>query len=123
MNLRKLRTGNHVELVVDPEKRTVQEMEVPLDDNIVRAKTTPQGWTVEREEIPWTPVTRVIGYSQKWQAVGRIIATLKTQSKYSFDKSSKTYQCLRLDLRNSPASPLRMNRKQLKSVKIRRIHL
>ena len=60
MNLRKLQTGDRVELVVDPEKRAVQEMEVPLDDNIVRAKATPQGWTVEREEIPWTAVTRVI---------------------------------------------------------------
>ena len=60
MNLRKLQTGDHVELVVDPEKRAVQEMEVPLDDNIVRAKATPQGWTVEREAVPWTAVTRVI---------------------------------------------------------------
>jgi murein DD-endopeptidase MepM/ murein hydrolase activator NlpD len=60
LNLRKLRPGNHIDLVVDPENRTVREMEVPFDDNIVRAKTTPQGWAVEREEIPWTPVTRVI---------------------------------------------------------------
>lgn len=60
MNLRKMRTGDHVELVVDPENRAVHELEVPLGDNIVRAKTTPQGWTVEREEIPSTEVTRVI---------------------------------------------------------------
>jgi murein DD-endopeptidase MepM/ murein hydrolase activator NlpD len=60
MNLRKMRTGDHVALVVDSENRAVQELEVPLDDNIVRAKTTPQGWTVEREAIPWTAVTRVV---------------------------------------------------------------
>jgi len=60
VNLKKLRPGNQVELTVDPDNRTVQEMEIPLDDNIVRAKTTPQGWSVEREAIPSTAVTRVI---------------------------------------------------------------
>jgi murein DD-endopeptidase MepM/ murein hydrolase activator NlpD len=60
LNLKKLRPGNQVELTVDPDHRTVQEMEIPLGDNIVRAKTTPQGWSVEREAIPSTAVTRVI---------------------------------------------------------------
>ena len=60
LNLRKLRPGNHLELVVEPENRTVQELEIPLDGNIVRAKTAPQGWTVEREEVSSTVVTRVI---------------------------------------------------------------
>lgn len=60
LNMRKLRSGNQVELVVDPADRSVQEMAVPLDDQIVRAKTTPQGWTVAREQIPSTEVTRVV---------------------------------------------------------------
>ena len=60
LNLRQLRPGNHLELVVEPENRTVQELEIPLDGNIVRAKTAPQGWTVEREEVSSTVVTRVI---------------------------------------------------------------
>ena len=60
LNLRKLRPGSQVNLALNPKDRTVQELEVPLDDNVVRARTTPQGWTVERDEIPWTPVTRVI---------------------------------------------------------------
>ena len=60
LNLRKLRSGNQVDLVVDPANRAVQAMEVSLDDNIVRAKATAQGWTVEREAIPSTPVRRLI---------------------------------------------------------------
>ena len=60
LNLRTLRAGNHVDLLVDPDNRAVQEMAVPLLDNIVRAKATAEGWTVEREEIPSTLVTRVI---------------------------------------------------------------
>jgi len=59
-NPRKLRPGNHLDLVVDPDNRTVQEMEVPLDEHIVRAKATAEGWTVEREAIPYAVITRVI---------------------------------------------------------------
>ena len=60
LNLRKLRPGNQVDLVVDPDNRAVHAMEVPLDDKIVRAKATDQGWTVEREPIPSTPVRRLV---------------------------------------------------------------
>jgi murein DD-endopeptidase MepM/ murein hydrolase activator NlpD len=60
LNLRKLRQGNQVELTVNPVDRSVQEITVPLEDNIVRATATEQGWTVEREEIPSTEVTRVV---------------------------------------------------------------
>jgi murein DD-endopeptidase MepM/ murein hydrolase activator NlpD len=60
LNLRKLRSGNHVGLVVDPGDRTVQGLEVVLEDKIVRAKVTPDGWTVERADIPYTMATRLI---------------------------------------------------------------
>ena len=60
LNPRKLRSGNSVQLLLHPGDKTVQAMEVVLDDKIVRAKATTQGWTVERREMPFTRRTRVI---------------------------------------------------------------
>ena len=60
LNLRRLRAGNRVDLVLDPGDRTVHGMELAFEDKIVRAKATTRGWFVEREVIPSTPTTRVI---------------------------------------------------------------
>jgi murein DD-endopeptidase MepM/ murein hydrolase activator NlpD len=60
LNLRRLRAGNHVALVLDPGDRTVQGMEVTVAEEIVRARATTQGWLIEREEIPSKPATRVV---------------------------------------------------------------
>jgi len=60
VNLRRLRAGKHVDLVLDPGDRSVQGMEFTIADEIVRAKATTQGWMIEREEIPSTPATRVV---------------------------------------------------------------
>jgi murein DD-endopeptidase MepM/ murein hydrolase activator NlpD len=60
LNLRKLPAGSHVDLVLDPADRAVQGMEVALADKIVRARATTQGWMIEREQLPSTPVTRVV---------------------------------------------------------------
>jgi murein DD-endopeptidase MepM/ murein hydrolase activator NlpD len=59
-NPRKLRSGKSVQLLLHPHDQTVQAMEVVLEDKIVRAKATPQGWMVERQAIPSVRQTRVI---------------------------------------------------------------
>jgi len=60
MNLRKLRAGNDIDLVLQGGDRSVQGVEIELEDNIVRAKATTEGWHVERELIPSVAATRVI---------------------------------------------------------------
>jgi murein DD-endopeptidase MepM/ murein hydrolase activator NlpD len=60
LNPRKLRSGNSVQILLHPGDKTVQAMEVLLDDKIVRAKATTQGWTVERRDMPFVRRSRVI---------------------------------------------------------------
>jgi murein DD-endopeptidase MepM/ murein hydrolase activator NlpD len=60
LNLRKLRPGKNVQLVLHPEDQTVEAMEVVIDDKIVSAKATTEGWMVERREIPSVSEIRVI---------------------------------------------------------------
>jgi len=60
VNLRKLRTGNDIDLMLHDGDLSVQGVEIALEDNIVRAKATSEGWRVEREVIPSVAATRVI---------------------------------------------------------------
>jgi murein DD-endopeptidase MepM/ murein hydrolase activator NlpD len=46
--------------VLSPEDRSVQGVELVVDNNLVRVKATVDGWSVEREEIPFIRETRVI---------------------------------------------------------------
>lgn len=59
-NLKKLRSGDRVDLVIDQGDRSVQRVEIDLEDKLLRAKAVPQGWTVEHEAIPFTVQTRTI---------------------------------------------------------------
>jgi murein DD-endopeptidase MepM/ murein hydrolase activator NlpD len=52
VNPRKLRSGDNIQLIVDPRDKSVQGMEVVLDDNLLRVKSTSEGWSAERHEIP-----------------------------------------------------------------------
>jgi murein DD-endopeptidase MepM/ murein hydrolase activator NlpD len=60
MNLRKIRPGDDVHVVLDPGDRTVESVELIGDDSIVRAKATDDGWTAEREAIPFVREHRVV---------------------------------------------------------------
>ncbi len=57
---RKLRPGKNVQLELHPQDQTVQAMEVVIEDKIVRAKATVEGWMVERQVIPSARQTRLI---------------------------------------------------------------
>jgi murein DD-endopeptidase MepM/ murein hydrolase activator NlpD len=59
-NPRKLRAGEIVQFVLHPEDQTVEAMEVIVEDKIVRAKATTEGWMVERRDIPAVRETRVV---------------------------------------------------------------
>ncbi|MDP2606085.1 MAG: peptidoglycan DD-metalloendopeptidase family protein [Deltaproteobacteria bacterium] len=52
VNPRKLRSGDNIQLIVDPRDKSVQGMEVVLQDNLLRVKSTSEGWSAERHEIP-----------------------------------------------------------------------
>jgi len=52
VNPRKLRPGDNFQLIVDPRDKSVQGMEVVLEDNLLRLTSTPDGWSTERYEIP-----------------------------------------------------------------------
>jgi len=52
VNPRKLRSGDNIQLIVDPRDKSVQGMEVVLEDNLLRVKSTSEGWSAERHEIP-----------------------------------------------------------------------
>jgi murein DD-endopeptidase MepM/ murein hydrolase activator NlpD len=60
LNPRKIRPGHDVQLVLSPEGKTVQEVELPVEDSIVRVKSTADGWLAERQEVPFVRDTRVI---------------------------------------------------------------
>ena len=60
LNPRRLRPGHNVQVVLHPEDKTVQGMEVMLEDSLVRVKATGDGWLAERQEIPFVRASRVI---------------------------------------------------------------
>lgn len=55
-----IRPGHDVQMVLSPEDRTVQGVELVVDNNLVRVKATAGGWLAEREEIPFVRETRVV---------------------------------------------------------------
>ena len=60
VNPRKIRPGDNVHVVLDPEDRTVRGMEFVVDDNLIRVKATENGWSAERHDIPSVRETRVV---------------------------------------------------------------
>jgi murein DD-endopeptidase MepM/ murein hydrolase activator NlpD len=60
VNLRKIRPGHNVQVVLSPEDKTVQGVELVVEDSIVRVKATADGWLAERQEIPFVRATRLI---------------------------------------------------------------
>src|SRR5499426_1616937 len=60
LNPRQIRPGDDIKVVLSPEDKTVQGVELVVDNNLVRVKATMDGWLVEHEEIPFVRGTRVI---------------------------------------------------------------
>jgi murein DD-endopeptidase MepM/ murein hydrolase activator NlpD len=60
VNPRRFRPGDNVHVVLNTEDHSVQAMEFVVDDNLVRVKATGDGWSAERQEIPFVRETRVI---------------------------------------------------------------
>ena len=60
LNPRKIRAGHDLNVFLGPEGKTVQRVELVVDDSLVRVKATADGWFAERREIPFVRETRVI---------------------------------------------------------------
>lgn len=60
VNPRKIQSGDNLHVVLNAEDRTVESVELMVDDNLVRVKATNDGWLAERHEIPFVRETRVI---------------------------------------------------------------
>jgi len=60
INLRKIRPGDNVHLVLSGEDKSLQGMEFVMDADLIRVKATDNGWSAERSEIPSVRETRVI---------------------------------------------------------------
>ncbi len=60
LNPRKIRAGHDLNVYLGPEGKTVQGVELVIDDSLVRVKATADGWFAERREIPFVRETRVI---------------------------------------------------------------
>jgi len=60
LNPKQIRPGDDIKVVLSPEDKTVQGVELVVDNNLVRVKATMDGWLVEHEEIPFVRGTRVI---------------------------------------------------------------
>lgn len=60
LNPRTIQPGHDVQMVLSPEDRTVQGVELVVDNSVVRVKATAEGWLAEREEIPFVRETRLI---------------------------------------------------------------
>ena len=69
LNPRQIRPGHDIQVVLSPEDKTVQGVELVVDNNLVRVKATMDGWLVEREEIPFVRETRVIRGTIKRQSL------------------------------------------------------
>jgi murein DD-endopeptidase MepM/ murein hydrolase activator NlpD len=60
LNPREMRPGHDMHMVLSPDDKSVQGVEMVVDNNVVRVKATADGWSAEREEIPFVRETRVI---------------------------------------------------------------
>jgi murein DD-endopeptidase MepM/ murein hydrolase activator NlpD len=60
LNPKKIRPGHDVQVVLSPADKTVQGVELVVEDSFVRVKSTAHGWFAERHEIPFVRDTRVI---------------------------------------------------------------
>lgn len=60
VNLRKIQSGEDLHVVLNSTDRSVEALEMVVDDNLVRVKATNEGWLAEREAIPFVRETRVI---------------------------------------------------------------
>ena len=58
LNFRALRPGHNVQIVVDRQDQSVQGMELTLENSLVRVRSTAEGWSAERREIPFVRETR-----------------------------------------------------------------
>jgi murein DD-endopeptidase MepM/ murein hydrolase activator NlpD len=60
VNLRNLRPGNHIQVMVDEQDKTVRAMEFVVDNNLIRVKATGEGWLAERQEVPFVKESRLV---------------------------------------------------------------
>jgi murein DD-endopeptidase MepM/ murein hydrolase activator NlpD len=60
VNPKKIRAGHDVHVVLNREDKTVEGIEFVIEDSLVRVKSTAEGWSAERQEIPFARETRVI---------------------------------------------------------------
>ena len=60
VNPKRIRPGDGVQVVLSPEDKTVQGLELVVDNNLVQVKATADGWLAERYVIPFVRDRRVI---------------------------------------------------------------
>jgi murein DD-endopeptidase MepM/ murein hydrolase activator NlpD len=60
INLRKIRPGDNLHIVLNGEDRTVEAMEFVIDDDLIRVKAIDGGWLAERHEIPFIRERRLV---------------------------------------------------------------
>ncbi len=53
LNLRALRPGHNIQIVLNREDESVQGMEFTFQNTLVSVKSTPEGWSAERHDIPF----------------------------------------------------------------------
>ena len=58
VNLRKIRSGNDVQVVLGDGDKTVEAMEFVVEGDLIRVKATDEGWFAERRRLPF--VSRVV---------------------------------------------------------------
>jgi murein DD-endopeptidase MepM/ murein hydrolase activator NlpD len=60
VNPRKIQPGDDIHVLLNAGDQTVEALELVVDNNIVRVKATSDGWSAERQEIPFVRETRVV---------------------------------------------------------------
>lgn len=60
LNLRALRPGHNIQVVVNREDDSVEGMEFTLENTLVSVKSTAEGWWAERRDIPFVRETHAI---------------------------------------------------------------
>ncbi len=60
VNPRRIRPGDNVHVVLNARDRTVEAMEVVVDEDLIRVKATEGGWLAERHEIPFVRERRLV---------------------------------------------------------------
>ncbi len=60
LNVRALRPGHNIQIVVNREDDSVQGMEFTFENTLVSVKSTAEGWSAERRDIPFVRDTRTI---------------------------------------------------------------